>query len=198
MSKNLTIALSKYFRVSSYFLILGMVILSWSACSYNPNPNTRPYKVGQPEGNQPEVLTSTKPGASSDAALSGAPNLSGRSYVVKGKQYHILATADGFQEEGLATWYGPGFHGRKTANGEIFDINKITAAHKTLPMGTMVEVTNLDNNEKIVVRINDRGPFGTKKHIIDLSKKAAREIGVLGVSPVSIKVVAPAEKSGEK
>lgn len=76
---------------------------------------------------------------------------------------------------GIASWYGPGFHGRRTANGEVFNQNELTAAHKTLPFNTKVLVTNPKNNKSIVVRINDRGPF-IGKRIIDLSEEAARKL----------------------
>lgn len=91
---------------------------------------------------------------------------------------------------GRASWYGGKFIGRPTANGEIFDTNKLTAAHKTLPFNTIVEVTNLENGKKIEVRINDRGPF-IKGRIIDLSKRAAGKIDMLktGTAEVSLKIV---------
>lgn len=82
-------------------------------------------------------------------------------------------------ESGVASWYGPKFHGKRTANGEIYNMYSLTAAHRTLPFNSFVRVHNLDNGESIVVRINDRGPFA-KNRIIDLSKKAASEIGMLG------------------
>ncbi len=101
----------------------------------------------------------------------------------------------GFVQEGTASWYGKKFHGRKTACGEKFDMHKLTAAHRTLPFGTKVEVTNLANGKKVVVRINDRGPF-KKGRIIDLSYAAAKKIGMItsGVARVRIKVVKPAPK----
>ncbi len=98
-------------------------------------------------------------------------------------------------QTGIASWYGKNFHGRRTANGEIYDMLKLTAAHKTLPFNTFVEVRNLDNNHKIIVRINDRGPF-VKNRIIDLSLKAARMIDMenLGTARVALKIVKPAQK----
>jgi rare lipoprotein A (peptidoglycan hydrolase) len=103
----------------------------------------------------------------------------GKSYVIKGKRYYILNTAKGFKEKGLASWYGEPFHGRKTASGEIYDMDGISAAHKTLPLHTWVEVRNLDNKRSLTLRINDRGPF-VPGRIIDLSRAAARELGVIG------------------
>lgn len=93
-------------------------------------------------------------------------------------------------QKGEASWYGPGFNGKKTANGETFNMYKLTAAHKKLPFGTKVKVTNLQNGKSVIVRINDRGPF-VKGRIIDLSKKAAQQIGLIqaGHAPVSIVIL---------
>lgn len=95
-------------------------------------------------------------------------------------------------QTGVASWYGTKFHGRRTANGEIYDMYKLTAAHQTLPFHTFVEVTNTDNNNRVVVRINDRGPF-VKNRIIDLSRKAAARIGIVdnGTAPVILRIVKP-------
>ncbi|NJN02850.1 MAG: septal ring lytic transglycosylase RlpA family protein [Leptolyngbyaceae cyanobacterium RM1_1_2] len=91
---------------------------------------------------------------------------------------------------GMASWYGPGFHGRRSASGEVFNQNALTAAHRTLPFGTQVRVTNLSNNRQVVVRINDRGPY-SRGRIIDLSAAAARQIGLAqaGVGRVQIEVL---------
>ncbi len=91
---------------------------------------------------------------------------------------------------GYASWYGPKFNGRRTASGEIFDMNKLTAAHNTLPFGTIVRVTNLRNGKSVVVKINDRGPF-KKNRVIDLSYKAAKKIGMIrdGTAPVKITIL---------
>ena len=91
---------------------------------------------------------------------------------------------------GMASWYGPGFHGKRTANGERYNMNKISAAHKTLPFGTIVRVTNLDNGKSVEARINDRGPF-VKNRVIDLSKGAAKKIDMIGagVVPVRLKIL---------
>ncbi|MDA0267566.1 MAG: septal ring lytic transglycosylase RlpA family protein [Cyanobacteria bacterium] len=88
---------------------------------------------------------------------------------------------------GRASWYGPGFHGRRTANGETFNQNALTAAHRTLPFGTLVRVTNLNNNRQVVVRVNDRGPYSHGR-IIDLSAGAAREIGLISAGVASVQV----------
>ena len=100
------------------------------------------------------------------------------------------AVRRGWTEEGVASWYGKPFHGRKTASGERYDMHELTAAHRTLPFGTRVRVKRLDNGRDVVVRITDRGPFHEGR-IIDLSKRAAREIGLLepGTARVRIQVV---------
>jgi rare lipoprotein A len=96
-----------------------------------------------------------------------------------------VAKAASGQQAGVASWYGPGFHGRKTANGERFDMNALTAAHRTLPLGTQVRVTNSHTGQSVVVRINDRGPY-VGRRVIDLSKASAQAIGVSGLAKVSI------------
>lgn len=88
---------------------------------------------------------------------------------------------------GDASWYGPKFHGRKTANGEVFDMNGVTAAHKRLPFNTIIEVTNLSNGKSCRVRVNDRGPFKGNR-ILDLSKGAAQKIGLIGEGVAEVKV----------
>jgi rare lipoprotein A len=96
----------------------------------------------------------------------------------------------GFEQRGVASWYGPGFHGRRTANGEVYDMEAMTAAHRTLIFGSLVEVHNLDNNRRTRVRINDRGPF-IHGRIIDLSRAAARDLEMIGpgIARVRIRVV---------
>jgi len=101
-----------------------------------------------------------------------------------------LAFFGPYYEVGIASWYGPGFDGNRTANGEIYDMNGISAAHKTLPFGTIVRVVELDTGRSIVVRINDRGPF-VEGRIIDLSKGAAEELGIVdkGITRVGLRIL---------
>jgi len=110
-------------------------------------------------------------------------------YKVMGKWYQPTPHAKGFAQKGKASWYGKKFHGRKTANGEIYNMYAMTAAHKTLPLGTHVRVYNLENNKEIVVRINDRGPF-VRHRIIDLSYTAAKKIDIIGPGTAPVKIVA--------
>ena len=116
--------------------------------------------------------------------------VSTKPYTIAGETYYPMATADGFRETGIASWYGPSFHGKKTASGEIYNKYAYTAAHKTLPFGTRVRVKNLDNGETTYVVINDRGPFKSGR-IIDLSYSAAQDINMVrsGTARVQIKAV---------
>jgi rare lipoprotein A len=106
-------------------------------------------------------------------------------YTVAGKTYYPLLSSHAFREEGIASWYGPDFHGKTTANGEKYDMYGMTAAHKLLPFGTRVLVTNKENGKSAVVRINDRGPF-VGNRVIDLTRTAAERIGMIagGTAPV--------------
>ena len=115
-------------------------------------------------------------------------------YEVFGKRYYPLKSSRGFVETGIASWYGPGFHGRLTSTREIYDMYQMTAAHKLLPLPTYVEVTNLQNGRKIVVRINDRGPF-YEDRVIDLSYAAANKLGILnsGTGIVRVRAIDPSD-----
>jgi rare lipoprotein A len=110
-------------------------------------------------------------------------------YKAMGKWYQPRSHSVGFRQTGLASWYGEDFHGKKTANGEIYDMYAITAAHKTLPFNTYVRVKNLKNSHKLDVRINDRGPF-VRGRIIDLSYTAAKKLGIVGPGTAPVEIVA--------
>ncbi len=118
-----------------------------------------------------------------------------RPYKIGRNWYQPLASSKDFKQKGIASWYGADFHGKKTANGEIYDMHVVTAAHKTLPFDTYVKVDNLENGKSIVVRVNDRGPF-IRGRIIDLSFAAAKKLGIVekGTAKVKIKALGtPAE-----
>ena len=112
------------------------------------------------------------------------------SYEVFGKRYYVMDSGDGFKQKGQASWYGTKFHGRRASSGETYDMYAMTAAHKTLPLPTYVEVRNLANGRKAVVKVNDRGPFHDGR-IIDLSYAAATKLGVVatGTAPVEIRAL---------
>ena len=121
------------------------------------------------------------------------------SYVVFGKRYHTLNSSKGFVQRGVASWYGTKFHGKRTSSGEPYDMFAMTAAHKTLPLPSYVEVTNLDNGRKVIVKVNDRGPFVSGR-IIDLSHTAARKLNIIGsgTGRVEVRAIDPGKHRAAK
>ena len=119
-------------------------------------------------------------------------------YDVLGKRYYTLSSAAGYKERGDASWYGTKFHGRRTSSGEPYDMYAMTAAHKTLPLPTYVEVTNLDNGRKVIVKVNDRGPFHEGR-IIDLSYSAAKKLDIIrtGTGRVEVRAISSSSNSGK-
>lgn len=159
--------------------------------AYIPGPAPRDERDRPPEDGEIPADVAQIPDAVPQAEpLSRGGN--SRQYEVLGQTYRVLDKADGFRERGHASWYGKKFHGRKTANGEIYDMFKMTAAHKRLPLPSYVRVTNVSNGKSIVVRVNDRGPFH-KGRIIDLSYAAAAKLGMLqhGAAMVEIETLQP-------
>lgn len=120
-----------------------------------------------------------------------------RPYIIKGRTYYPIPSAQGYRETGVASWYGKIFHGRKTSNGETYNMYAATAAHKTLPMGTMLLVKNVTNGRSTVVRINDRGPF-VKNRIIDLSYKAAKDIQMIQNGTAKVVLIAMGESINQQ
>ncbi len=180
-------------------LLLAVFVASCSFpwLSEEPTQNTstkkehKPIKASGGYAPPKEValaMRTTSPGQLPEEPLSlyGNPP----SYVALGVRYHVLDSADGYVEQGLASWYGPNFHGRETSNKEIFDMYKLSAAHKTLPLPSWVEVTHLESGKSIILRVNDRGPF-KEGRIIDLSYKAAKVLGVAkaGVAEVEVRTL---------
>ncbi len=115
-------------------------------------------------------------------------------YTVLGKTYHVMLNPNGYIKKGVASWYGRKFHGRRTSNGEIYDMYGMTAAHKTLPIPSYVRVTNVKNKRSIIVRVNDRGPFHDDREI-DLTYTAAKKLGFenAGTAPVVVEYIDPAQ-----
>lgn len=122
-----------------------------------------------------------------------------RRYTVLGQEYAVMSQGAGFKQQGFASWYGMKFHGHATSNGEIYDVYQMTAAHKTLPIPSYVKVTRLDNQESVIVRVNDRGPFHEGR-IVDLSYAAAVKLGIhkMGTAAVSLDVISAPSKGPEK
>lgn len=138
------------------WLFIGVILLALAACS--PTRYTQSQAISTPE-----MLASTPQGGH---VKRGSP------YQIAGKWYYPLESGELYDQTGIASWYGDDFHGKKTANGEIYDMHAFTAAHTTLPLPSIVLVTNLENGKQIKVRVNDRGPF-VKSRLIDLSYAAA-------------------------
>ncbi|MDA3946189.1 MAG: septal ring lytic transglycosylase RlpA family protein [Helicobacteraceae bacterium] len=122
-----------------------------------------------------------------------------RPYTVFGKRYYPTKVRVGETFSGVSSWYGPDFDGKATSSGEIYDMHDLTAAHKTLPMNTIVKVTNMENRKSVVVRINDRGPFVATR-IIDLSNKAAHEIDMVkkGTANVRLEIIGFKDRNDKK
>jgi len=124
----------------------------------------------------------------------GKHRKTGNPYTIAGKTYYPLESSAGFDQTGIASWYGRDFHGKLTANGESYDMHALSAAHKTLPLPTLVRVTNLENRRSVVVRVNDRGPF-VGNRIIDLSYAAARALGYAKQGTTHVRVQALGDSS---
>ncbi|MEH6822810.1 MAG: septal ring lytic transglycosylase RlpA family protein [Motiliproteus sp.] len=155
-------------------LLIPALVLLLSACSTS-KPSR--YSIDQDHGPIAEVdLSRVADAVPTDEAKSWVGNKS--PYVVWGKEYSVLDSSDGYLQRGTASWYGKKFHGHQTANGEVYDMYAMSAAHKSLPLPSFVRVTNLDNGKQVVVRVNDRGPFHGAR-LIDLSYAAAYRLDML-------------------
>lgn len=163
-------------------VLLAVVSLLLISCSSVPEKDAAPSSV--PDISQiPDAVPRVEP-----RSKYGNP----ARYEVFGKSYYPMASAEGYREKGIASWYGTKFHGRRTSSGEIYDMYAMTAAHKTLPLPSYVEVTNLENGRKVIVRVNDRGPFHDNR-LIDLSYSAATKLGIVakGTGLVEVRAITP-------
>lgn len=168
------------FNAAALFLLAGCAARHISS---SPPPS-------QPAAASPETIESSK--SSTNIGPEAAPGAPAAAPAPKRGKNSSGGVPEGYNEEGNASWYGVPFNGRRASNGEIYDMYKLTAAHRTLPFDTMVRVTNLSNGKSTTVRITDRGPF-VDNRIIDLSLAAAREIESVGpgVVPVRLEVITP-------
>lgn len=134
----------------------------------------------------------------SSIPLGGGVRKLGKTYKVLGRWYTPKHQPN-YDAVGVASWYGPKFHGKKTANGEIFDMHNLTAAHKTLPMPSYIRVTNIQNGRSLVLRLNDRGPYAHER-LLDLSKRSAQLLGVIGrgTARVRVQYLGPAPLDGNQ
>ena len=176
-------------RYQSIFLIVATLLVS--SCSF-----IQPVEQDSAP-NKPIDWTQVKPVIPKKEPKSRYGNP--ESYEVFGKTYRVLDSAKNFTQHGVASWYGTKFHGRRTSSGETYDMLQLTAAHKTLPIPTYVSVTNKENGKKLIVKVNDRGPFA-KSRIIDLSYAAAHKLGMTekGTAKVYIEVINLDEQENEK
>ena len=167
------------------------VLLLFGACASTP-PLTPPETGDGPPLLQRGGIADLPDPVVIDEAKSARGNPP--SYTVLGRTYLVMDSAEGYHATGLASWYGRKFHGRSTSSGEAFDMFKLTAAHRSLPIPVFVRVTNLDNAKSTIVRVNDRGPFHAER-LIDLSYAAAAKLGFAdkGTARVRVEVVQAAE-----
>jgi rare lipoprotein A len=181
----------------TYRSLVIVVCILLAGCSLTRNPSPQP-RAAIPSGSAvpqapddvlsiPDAVPRVEP-----RGTRGNPPF----YEVFGKRYYVMAKSEGWVERGTASWYGPGFHAASTSLGEPYDMYAMTAAHKTLPIPCYAEVTNLGNGRKVVVRINDRGPF-VGGRIIDLSYTAAAKLDMLlaGTAPVEVRVLTPGREA---
>lgn len=162
-------------------LLLGLMLVV-TGCS-----TTRPggyFEDDGPHARVPVDISNIPDAVPRDEPPSRSGN---KPYAVRGVSYTPLGSAQGYRERGVASWYGKKFHGRKTSNGETYDMYAMTAAHKTLPLPSYVRVRNLRNGRSVIVRVNDRGPF-LHNRLIDLSYAAAHRLGILGTGTGIVEV----------
>lgn len=166
-----------------YLVFLMVVISALTACQ---TPSRYHQKVdSKPEFDYGDIdLSDPEPRHEPYRSINSRP------YTVLGRNYIPMIDGKGFVQTGEASWYGQKFHGHTTSNGEVYDMFSMTAAHKTLPLPSYVQVTNLNNNKKAIVRVNDRGPFHPGR-VIDLSYAAAKKLDVIatGVAPIKLEVI---------
>lgn len=171
-----------FFSRYGFFLCIVAFLSACSTSSWQPAPKPqakdRPPSEPFNPSNVPDPIVKAEP-----LSKYGNPPF----YDVNGKRYYTTKNRSGHIERGMASWYGEKFHGRRTSSGEIYNMYAMTAAHKSLPLPTYAEVTNLSNNKKITVRINDRGPFHGDR-IIDLSYSAALKLGIVGSGTARVEV----------
>ncbi|MBM9538508.1 septal ring lytic transglycosylase RlpA family protein [Desulfobulbus alkaliphilus] len=164
--------------INCLVLLLLMSICYGCGSKKPPTPAPAPTKthLSTPAKKKPPAIPATQ-----------------RPYVINGITYYPIPSAEGYVERGIASWYGKPFHGRRTANGEIYNMYGDTAAHKTLPMNTMLLVRNLENGRTAVVRINDRGPF-VRERIVDLTYTKAAALGIVRNGTAEVEIIALAQR----
>jgi rare lipoprotein A len=196
-------------------LLLSLALAACETIPSSPSPGPTPGRASAPPrvvpmpADNPQLLQGPAPPGEKDFAptpeeippgIENTPDAvpvleprsasgNSKSYEVLGRTYRVLDSSKGFRQRGYASWYGKKFHGRKTASGESYNMYKMTAAHKNLPLPSYVRVTDIDNGKSVVVKVNDRGPFHSER-IIDLSFAAAAKLGLIGHGTSMVEIVA--------
>ena len=188
MNKQFLRSLSTALLTTAFGTATAVVGSSVKAMALSPNLHSASQPL--PEATTSDSTPSVQPAVKGDdlQTIKEIQPLLGGSKPIKPQAASMVKGQGG--AGGMASWYGPGFHGRRTANGEVYNQNALTAAHRSLPFGTKVRVTNVNTGSSVIVRINDRGPFAGGR-VIDLSAAAARVIGMIrsGVAPVRIEIL---------
>lgn len=177
--------------VAAALLLAGCAPTRWPAREEPAPTPPKQRPVSPPAASKP-----ASPGKPAAAAAKTAPRAGNPPfYEVFGERYFVMPSSEGYREKGEASWYGEPFHGRRTSSGVVYDMYQLTAAHKTLPLPSLVRVTNLDSGRSVVVTVNDRGPF-VKDRLIDLSFAAAKQLDIIQAGTGRVEVEALGGRSG--
>ena len=187
-------------RSATGIIVLTVAAGFLAACASQPKAMVNPKKRSKEYFSEAEYGVKASPRVTtrtSNLKRGGGRDLVGKPYKVRGKVYYPKEVAD-YRKKGLASWYGDAFHGRLTANGEIYDMTHLTAAHPTMPLPSYARVTNIENGSSVIVRVNDRGPYSHNR-LIDLSKRAAELLDYTrnGTAKVEVEYVGRAPLDGE-
>ena len=177
---------------SSFLPVLAAAALLLAGC-VPPRMETPPPPPARVPPSPPPAPVPPIPPPTAGSTIPKTPSVGAGNppfYEVFGERYFVMPSSDGYRERGMASWYGEAFQGRRTSSGAIYDMHELTAAHKTLPLPSLVRVTSLDTGRSVVVTVNDRGPF-VKERLIDLSYAAATQLGIVqsGVGRVEVEAL---------
>lgn len=187
MVHALNYSIAKKINLLPWLLLLFSFVLLNGCATKSHRDGPPPFQVDETK------IADATPKAEPLAKYGNMP-----SYRVRGKRYYVMKSAKNYRERGTASWYGMKFHKQRTSSGEPYNLAAMTAAHKTLPLPTYVEVTNLSNNKKVIVKVNDRGPFASDR-ILDLSYVAAKKLGMAGhgTAHVEVRAITPGEAASQ-
>lgn len=172
-------------------LAIGLCIGLFMAGCSTVGPVKPSAPVARAPAQTPPPAPPSAPAPAAPAASAGNPPF----YEVYGERYFVMPNSEGYRQTGVASWYGEAFHGKRTSSGTIYNMHELTAAHKTLPLPSLVRVTNLSNGKSVVVTVDDRGPF-VKGRLIDLSYAAAKELDIVRTGTAEVEIEALGGASG--